>query len=51
MTLLQILLPAAIMFTIIYIVGKVFKLNLDSKSTNDGFIDEYIIGQLFDKDF
>lgn len=51
MTLLQILLPAAIMFTAIYAVCKVFKLDPTRTASNDdGFIDGFIIGQLFDQD-
>ena len=52
MTLIQILLPAAIMFTAIYAVCKLFKLNpTTTVSKDDGFVDGFIIGQLQDEDY
>ena len=51
MTLLQILLPAAILFTAIYVACKVFKLDPTRTVANDdGFVDGFIIGQSFDND-
>ena len=52
MTLIQILLPAAILFTAVYAVCKVFKLDLtQTVSKDDGFVDGFIIGQLQDEDY
>ena len=45
--LFAIFVSAAIVFTLIYVVAKVFNLRLDSTSKDnywDGFIDGYIIG-------
>ena len=51
MTLLQILLPAAIMFTAIYAVCKVFKLDPTRTVANDdGFVVGFTIGQFLDND-
>jgi hypothetical protein len=49
MTLIQILLPPAIMFTIVYVVAKVFKLNptrYQSSNYEDGFIDGFFCGHM-----
>ena len=49
MTLLQILLPPAIMFTIVYVVAKVFKLNptrYQSSNYDDGFIVGFFSGHM-----
>ncbi len=49
MTLLQILLPPAIMFTIVYVVAKVFKLNpirYQASNYDDGFIVGFFSGYM-----